>query len=317
MLRYSVVVVAFKSRRHIETLLTQLPKEIPIVVVDNSAKEEDLSDLFEGRRKLVHIDAGGNLGFARAANIGAKASFARYLVFLNPDARPRPADIDVLVDQLQADTTIAACAPALIDASGHVQVGAGGWDFKLHRVIVHAVGLHRLFPTRGIWALPKTRASIEVDWLAATCLAVDRESFLAAGGFDETFFMYQEDVALGRAFGALGKRQLLRGDVRVMHLGGESSHGQREIVLAQRQWALAADVYRRRKRPTARTILCILGTGSAARSVVYLVLGKRARAKEMSAAGWALLRFAVRGEAGSPSLPLSGSPGGGPRTGEA
>ena len=56
-------------------------------------------------------------------------------------------------------------------------------------------------------------------------MAIRRETFVRLGGFDERYFVYNEDMAFGRRMREAGLRQILRGDLRVPHLGGGSGAG--------------------------------------------------------------------------------------------
>ena len=65
------------------------------------------------------------------------------------------------------------------------------------------------------YAGPGTEGDVELDWVCGGCLAVRRETFLALGGFDEDFYVYNEDMALGRASRERGLHHRLRSDVRI------------------------------------------------------------------------------------------------------
>jgi N-acetylglucosaminyl-diphospho-decaprenol L-rhamnosyltransferase len=279
---YEIVVVAYRSRRPLEDLLASLPGT-RIIVVDNSSDLEDLSDLMARHPQVTYLDSGGNLGFAAAANLGASAVSRPVVVFLNPDARPDGELLASLVRQVQSNAQWAACAPALVGEDGRLQVDAGGWEPNLPRAAVHALGLHRLSPTRGIWAIPRNGRNLEVGWLSGACLAVRREALLEVGGFDSNYFLYNSDMDLGRRLRERGYRQLLRGDLRVPHVGGGSSDIRPTALWARRGSGLAEYLQRTKGPVGARLIKTVLTLGLAGRAAFYALTARRRRTAEMLA----------------------------------
>jgi GT2 family glycosyltransferase len=96
----------------------------------------------------------------------------------------------------------------------------------------------------------------EVDWVPGAFAIVRPDALAAAGSFDESFFLYYEEVDLCRRIKALGYRILYWPDVVIVHLGGESSRttGQR-ISRAGSQltlWRLRSRLIYYRKHHGAR-----------------------------------------------------------------
>jgi GT2 family glycosyltransferase len=63
----------------------------------------------------------------------------------------------------------------------------------------------------------------ETGWLSAACLLCCRSAFEEAGGFDERFFLYFEDIDLCRRMRASGWRLLFVPRARVFHKGGATT----------------------------------------------------------------------------------------------
>ena len=83
-----------------------------VLVVDNShdaAEHALLRSLLPCAAQV--LEAGGNIGFGRACNLGWLASTAEYVFFVNPDVRLLPGCIGTLVATLDQDPTLAAVAP--------------------------------------------------------------------------------------------------------------------------------------------------------------------------------------------------------------
>ena len=142
-----VVVVSYRSRQHVETLLTGWPHTpLAVAVVDNSADVDGIAELAD-RFPNVRYLSGGGQGYTRAANLGAFSSDKPYVVFVNPYRRP-------------SSWNSCSCSPGASPATGErlptqpprsppaggIGIGVGGWEPSVSRALVHASGLHALFP---------------------------------------------------------------------------------------------------------------------------------------------------------------------------
>jgi N-acetylglucosaminyl-diphospho-decaprenol L-rhamnosyltransferase len=278
---YELVIVSYRSTRPLKRLLNAV-EGASVLVVDNAAGADGVRDLTTRYSAVRYLDAGGNVGFAAAANLGAAASNADILIFVNPDCLPSPAVLAELTRTLCQQPDIASCSPALRGADGRYAAMGGGWAPNLGRCLMHAMGGYRLLRKGGIWVIPRHGEVFEVGWLAGTCLAVRRSTFLSVGGFDQHYFLYNEDMALGDRFRRYGMRQIMRGDLVVEHVGGGSS-----AVPPVGMWLLRAGSLGRYidNHNGAAAALCMrtaLCAGALLRAVVFLVIGRhRERAQEM------------------------------------
>jgi len=223
-LDYEVVLVTYHSRDQLIGLLAAVRPDQRFVVVDNASGADGVRQVVDRFPQGRWID-GGNRGFAAAANLGARTSNAEFLVFANPDSRPTADVWHQLVDELRTDPDVGSVAAATANHSGRIEIGVGGWEPTPRRALVHAFGLHRLFPVAGVYARPAVGAPVDLDWMTGACLAVRRREFLELGAFDERYFVYNEDMAFGRRLREAGRRQHLRTDLLVPHATGGSGGG--------------------------------------------------------------------------------------------
>jgi GT2 family glycosyltransferase len=210
-----LVLVAYRSREHVEELLRNLPG-IDAVVVDNASGADGLPELLRDRPGTRYLDGGG-IGFARGANLGASTSQAEVLLFVNPDARPSREVLEALAADVRSDPRCASSAALSVGPDGRSELGSAGWEPSVPRALAHAVALHKIAPRAGLCARPEPHEPITVDWTTGTCMAVLRATFTELGGFDESYFVYSEDVAFGRTVRARGMYQRLRTDLLVPH----------------------------------------------------------------------------------------------------
>lgn len=271
-----VVLVSYKSRHHVETLISSWPSELAVVVVDNSADVDGIVELVAGHPQARYVSGGGQ-GFGRAANLGAAVSERPYVVFVNPDTRPTPENLLDLVRGLAADRDALAHAATPIDPDGVIELGAGGWKPTIPRAFVHAVGLHKIFRHSGLFAHPRLEEHLDIDWVTGACMAVDRVRFRELGGFDETFFVYCEDTALGLLAARRGWSTRLREDVVVVH--GSGTSGAPSSEMRRLQGASYAIFLRRyAKNPAQATVISTLYVlGQAGKMAVLAATGRRER----------------------------------------
>jgi len=216
----SIIIVSFNARADLERCLESLRAAPPavaheIIVVDNGSTDGsvDAARRFPGVRV---IEAGANLGFARANNIGIRESTGVNLLLLNSDTVLSSGSIDRLLDELDRDSSVAVVGPRLVDGDGRAELSFG-------RMIGPLNELRQKRLARSAAVEQLTRRRQYPDWVSGACLLVRRMDAAAAGGLDERFFMYTEDVDFCAAVRALGRRILFTPDVEVVHLRGRSA----------------------------------------------------------------------------------------------
>ncbi|UCE03073.1 MAG: glycosyltransferase [Candidatus Latescibacterota bacterium] len=195
-----------------------------VVVADNplpNVQEPSpaLRRLEAEERRVQLLELADNRGFGAGVNAAARVGTAPYLFALNSDATLQAEALGRLVSLLEADARVGLAAPPVYLRDGAtLQPDACG-----------------LFPTP---ARLFTRATKSVcrdetpDWLSGVALLARRDEFLDLGGFDESFFMYYEDVELCHRY----RQQLGKGCRRfaqgpgVVHLGGASRESSLQSV---------------------------------------------------------------------------------------
>jgi GT2 family glycosyltransferase len=220
----SVVIVAWNSGaylpRCLSALSNQTQRDFEVILVDNHSTDGSVDGL-EGQRsnlRLIVERLDSNLGFAPANNIGARLARGKWLALLNADAFPEPNWLENLLRAAEGNPQYAAFASRQIQFHApHLLDGAGD--------IYHVSGL----AWRDGYRLPaETRASEqrEVFSPCAAAALYSREEFLKAGGFDEDYFSYFEDVDLGFRIRLGGGKCLYVPGAVVGHVGSGST-GQR------------------------------------------------------------------------------------------
>jgi len=228
--RVAVVIVSYNTRKDLARCLGSLRDTPPavslqVVVVDNASGDGSAAWVREHCPDVRVIEAGGNLGFAKANNLGIRATASELILLLNSDTVVPPHAIDRLVAALERHPAAVAAGPRLIDGAGNAELSWGrmispGAEWRQR-------GLMRRL-ARGdadACALVErlSREERTVDWVSGACLLVRRDAAEAAGLLDERYFMYTEDVDFCATLRARGGRILFTPSAEVIHLRGRSA----------------------------------------------------------------------------------------------
>lgn len=195
----SVVIVNWNAgellRRAVESLREAGETvTVEVIVVDNASTDSSCEFLADGPGACRVLHNGENLGFARASNQGIRLSRGRYVLLLNPDARPRPGAVEAMVAFMDAHPGAGASGPMLLNPDGSLQPSGGPLPTLARLLAIHPL-IGRLSPNPATppWARD-FRQPEEVDEISGACLMVRRTAIEEVGLLDEQFFLYFEDL---------------------------------------------------------------------------------------------------------------------------
>lgn len=226
--RLAIVIVSYNARADLERCLASLAEHAPavpheIVVVDNASSDgsADAARRFAG---VTVLEAGANLGFARANNLGIASTGSELLLLLNSDTIARRGAIDRLVTELDAHPEAAVAGPRLVDGDGRTELSFGRMISPLNELRQKLLvrGHARRWPVLTGWVERATREPRVVDWVSGACLLVRRDAAERVGLLDERYFMYAEDVDFCAAVRASGRTIRFVPDAEIVHLRGRS-----------------------------------------------------------------------------------------------
>jgi GT2 family glycosyltransferase len=235
-----VVIVNYNAghwlRDCLAALAAQTCRDFRVVVVDNGSSDGSLTpdlapDLAHLCPGLQLERLGRNSGFAAANNIGvARAPASRWIACLNPDALPAP-------DWLEQLLAFAAAHPEYAFFGSRMELAEDPERLDGTGDIYHSSGL--VWRRDHLAPAARVRPPGEIFAPCAAAALYRRDVFLEAGGFDEDFFCYLEDVDLAFRLRLLGYRCAYVADARVRHAGSATTgyrsdfsvyHGHRNLV---------------------------------------------------------------------------------------
>jgi GT2 family glycosyltransferase len=255
--RAAVLIVAFNSGGHLQRALDGLDaqtfRDFEIILWDNDSRDGAAEAArLPANARLVRSSA--NLGFAGGNNAAARETRAELLALLNPDAIPEPAWLERLVAALDArpDAVMAASRQLVAEDPGKLD-GAGD--------VFHVSGV----VYRGGFGAPSDGPLVagEVFSPCGAAALYRRAAFDAAGGFDERFFCYIEDVDLGFRLRLAGGRCVYAPDAVVAHVGSATTGAKSEFAtyhgVRNRIWTIVKNVPGRLLLVTAPLHAAVLG----------------------------------------------------------
>jgi len=215
----SVIIVCWNSAKYLprclESLDAQTFCDFEVVLVDNGSTVGALDDFVKKYPRLnVQLkELGQNFGFAVANNIGARLACGQWLALLNADAFPEPDWLKRLVDAAEvypnsffASRQIQEKNPGYLDGEGDVYHVSGlAWRKDYGSSVYPLNEPQEIFSPCGAAAF------------------FPRQAFLDAGGFDEDYFSYHEDVDLGFRLRLRGLSCVLVPQAIVQHVGSAST----------------------------------------------------------------------------------------------
>jgi hypothetical protein len=177
-----------------------------IIVVDNASRDGVADAVAEGYADVHLIRNAENVGFARGNNIGFAASRGRYLLFSNPDIEVNATTLSTLIALMDQDPCVGVCTPFLkLVRTGEIDWGAHRgfptpwaaftYFSKLAALSKGSKFLSRIFGQYHLLDRDLTQPH-EVDAIRGGFFFVRRAVFERAGGWDEDYFMFAEDLDL-------------------------------------------------------------------------------------------------------------------------
>ena len=236
-MQLSIIIVNYnlsqEIRKCIHSILDQVnpdnATDFEIVVIDNNSPDrsiETLSDEFPTNysKHVQFYFLNENKGFGTGNNYGARKSKGEFLLFLNPDTQFSENTLKNLFELISKHVSFDIIGLQIIKPDGTPEISLG----QFPTILSEALGILNfslLLKKRDYFKKVKESSNnlIEVDWVTGSALVVSRNSFNSVMGFDEKFFMYNEEVDLCKRIKNVGGKIYFYKDAIIIHAGSLSS----------------------------------------------------------------------------------------------
>jgi len=298
--RAALVIVNYNTAPDLRACLESARRELPaarVVVVDNGSTD--------GSREMVKAefawarleDNPGNPGYASACNRGIEVTEEPYIFILNSDVEFLPEDITVpgrdsskpprgmqaVLDHLDASPDIGALGPMVLNSDGSAQMSCRRFPSMFENLVHGFLG--------DVWpGNPLTRSyqmkdmcrdrATDVDWVSGAAMLLRREAAERVGGFDETYFMYVEDVDICWRLREAGFRVVYDPAMRLVHHIGRTSSQQSVRMLYHHHRSMFVFFRKRYRGWKGFALVPLVFAGLAGRFVLSLLIQRIRAARE-------------------------------------
>jgi GT2 family glycosyltransferase len=229
LIELSVLIVNYNAASHLENCLDSLfahtqHRPLEVIVVDNASSDGSLDMLGRKFSEVRVVSLPENIGFARANNIAMREAQGRFFLLLNNDTLVERGAIETMLRIMREKPEIGALGPLLRNEDGSVQISYGRM-ISFHAEIQQKL-LNQRYEAGGrlVRRYVQKRSEREAypDWVSGASLMLRSEILAQTGFFDESIFMYTEDVDLCHRVRKAGYRVCYTPEAEIVHLGGKS-----------------------------------------------------------------------------------------------
>jgi len=230
----STIIVSYKTGPALHECVKAVlasPRIDQLIIVDNGndpAMQTWMDIQAQKHPPITIIRGQGNVGFARACNLGARSAIGEVFLFLNPDAILQPGTMALLqtaLDEAPAGSIIGA---RLMNPDGSEQRGSRRGRLTPWSALVSMTGLGRFAHVHPVFTdmhqenQPVPDTPIAVHAISGACMLISRADYQHLGGFDESYFLHVEDLDLCRRVRQQGGKVIFVPQARIMHYGSTS-----------------------------------------------------------------------------------------------
>lgn len=228
----SVIIVNYNVRFFLEQCLRSVEAaaegiDCEIIVADNHSTDGSIEYLRPQFPDVLFIENKDNPGFSKANNQAINQSKGKYILILNPDTIVGENTLKRLRSFMEQHSEAGAIGVKMINGQGRF-LPESKRSFPTPWVsFCKLFGISKLFPYSKQFARygllyldPDKPHPVEV--LAGAFLFTKKEVLEKTGLFDETFFMYGEDIDLSYRIHSAGYTNYYLPE-RILHYKGEST----------------------------------------------------------------------------------------------
>lgn len=226
-MKLSVVILNYNVRYFLEQCILSVAKaiqkiEAEIIVIDNNSTDDSAQLMQNQFPKITFIQNTENIGFSKANNQAVAVAKGEYVCILNPDTAVAENTFVDLLLFAEKQENLGAIGTYLFDGTGAFlpeskrNIPSPIVSFK--KLLSIKRGAKQYYAVD----VSENQTGI-VPVLVGAFMLMKREIYNKVGGFDETYFMYGEDIDLSYKLTQAGYTNYYKGDCKTLHYKGEST----------------------------------------------------------------------------------------------
>ena len=189
----TIVITSFKSGEIINNCLNSIDRQYKVILVENSNDLEFKKKIEEKFNNVECILTGENFGYGKANNIGLKKVKTKYALILNPDASLCSSTLENFFKTVKLIPDFAIIGPRIQEKKN----GNNKMDLK-------------------------NSSPMAVNNVKGFAMFLNLSEFKDIGFFDESFFIYFEEIDLCKRLVERRKKIYLAPSIKINHKGGQS-----------------------------------------------------------------------------------------------
>ncbi len=248
----SIIIVNYNTRDLLSDCIASILEktkgvDYEVIVVDNDSHDGSLTMLRERYPEVKAIEAGSNLGFGRANNLGMSNAVGKYLFLLNSDTillNDAVSEFYRQAEEMAARGENPGVLGAILLGKDRKPCHSFGRFITPASELREVTAKYLRFLKDPENTSPRPVAGLRnVDYVTGADMFLPKKVFEATGGFDPDFFMYCEEVDWQKRMSLLGYSRIIVAGPEIIHLEGGSEKGQKK------NWSPGrlANLYRSRK----------------------------------------------------------------------
>lgn len=232
----SIIIVSYNCKTFLLNCLSSIflnekANNFEIIIVDNNSVDGSKEELTKKYPEIKWIQLDNNIGFSKANNVGAKAAKGEYILFLNPDTYFIEPILDKCILKMEQDSKIGFLGCEIKNEDRSLQLSYHDGHKLFRKLIWRNPIVVKFF--RGTFFAKKSIEKIKLKhksehcskWLTGAFLFIKRETLLKNNFFwNESFFMYWEDVEICNRARKKGYKILYFPKVSIVHIGGSGDN---------------------------------------------------------------------------------------------
>lgn len=246
-MQVSIIIVNYNTKHLtadcIDSIIAKTSEvEYEIILVDN-ASSDGSQEKFSSDGRILFLEAGDNLGFGKANNLGAQHAKGDYIFFLNSDTLLLNNAIYEMWRYCEEhkEDNIGGLGCILCDGNNqrcHSYAKLNTWKDIVKSYFIAPFCKSKAKEIMAMDAEDESKDAFEVGYVTGADLFVSRKVIEECGCFDPDFFMYSEESEMQWRFKKHGYKNMIIKSPKIMHLEGMSqakkkSPTMKKIIMTQ------------------------------------------------------------------------------------